>query len=280
MTRSLVLPALTLSLLVAGIGCDERRHATRRSRTRAVQPTALVPSPPAQARTPAAAATTSPNARPLVATAPAATPRESAPGVGGQSGAKSLSPPAAATAPVRPSPAGAESAAAPEMAVVILMLPGAGDPARPGAIASANSGAPLTYKLSLAPGAKSATIELEGRPPVIAPVQRVYPSPSVSPSSLALLRSVPAAPPTKAPARPGAGPAPGGPAYGAAPPRPRYLAPPATMPPGNSPSDDPTALGDARGPRISRRAIPTTTRPALLPPEVEYTSANGAPIIE
>ncbi len=135
------------------------------------------------------------------------------------------------------------------MAVVILMLPAAGDPAHPGSGALPTSGgAPLTYRLSLAPGAESATIELEGRPPVKAPVQRVYPSPSppISPSSLALLRSVPAASPARTP--PGA-----------------VTAATAT---GAPPS------------RMNRRAFPTATRPTLSPDQIEYTSANGAPIIE
>jgi len=170
----------------------------------------------------------------------------------------------------------------PEMAVVILMLPGAGDPAHPGTGSNrANSGAPLTYKLSLVPGAQNATIELEGRPPVIAPVQRVYPSPPVSPSSLALLRSLPAAPPSKAPARATAAPPPGPPGYPPAAARARSLAPPSPLPALNSPANDATAMGgDPRGSRISRRAIPTATRPPLSPPEIEFTSANGAPIIE
>ena len=169
------------------------------------------------------------------------------------------------------------------MAVVILMLPGAGDPAHRGSGTSlTNGGAPLTYKLSLAPGGENATIELEGQPPVKAPVQRVYPSPPprVSPSSLALLRSLPAAPPSKAPARATAAPLPGPPGYPPAAARARSLAPPAPLPALNSPANDATAMGDPRGPRISRRAIPTATRPPLSPPEIEFTSANGAPIIE
>jgi len=281
MTRSLVLRALALALIFAGVGCNERRHATRRSRARGAQPTALAASTPPPVAAPAppvapAAAT----ARPPVSTVPATTPPAS--GVAGPAGTKGLAAPAGAMAAAHPSPAGAAGAAGatpPEMAVVILMLPGARDPAHPGGATATSNGAPLTYKVSLAPGAQSATIELEGRPPVIAPVQRVYPSPSppVSPSGMALLRAVPAAAPAKIPPR--ATPAPGWAGDAPVLPRARTLAPPSSPPSWNSPANDATALADPRGSRISRRVIPTSTRP-LPGPEIEFTSANGAPIIE
>jgi len=169
------------------------------------------------------------------------------------------------------------------MAVVILMLPGAGDPAHRGSGTSlTNGGAPLTYKLSLAPGGENATIELEGQPPVKAPVQRVYPSPPprVSPSSLALLRSVPAAPPTGSagpiPAATGNGASP----YPPGPPRPRRPAPAPALAPLDPWAGDTTTMVDPRGPRAGRRAIPTTTHQLLPADQIDFSSANGAPIIE
>jgi hypothetical protein len=152
------------------------------------------------------------------------------------------------------------------MAVLLLMLPAA-DLARPGPGSGTAAGAGRTYKLSLSANADLATIEVDGRPPLTTPVQRVYPTaePATRGNGAAPVRPIVA----------GAGPAAS---------RPRPMAPAAAF----DPRDAPLPLGESLAlpePRVraSRRpsTVMTSRAAERLPFDpIVFASPNGAPIIE
>lgn len=251
MHRLLVIGGLTVALALTG--CDEPKRTSRKTRAAHpanVTPVATASAPVAAPGRPVAAG---PTPAPAITGPQAAAPQAASPA--------SEPPPRAAPALAL---AGAGGAAAPGMAVLLLMLPAA-DLTRPGAVASA-TGAGRTYKVSLSANADLATIEIDGHPPTTTAVQRVYPTAEPARrGNGAVVR------PTVA----GAGPAPT---------RSRPMPGAATLDARDAPLSlrESLALPEPRVRSSRRPATVMTSRAAASPffDPILYASPNGAPIIE